>query len=314
MGSILISAAAAERIAEEIAAKAPQRPLLICHPNMAHDEIADIELAYFSSDLWPVGYRQFLAVAQQANDLRWFHSMSAGVDSPIFGALRHRGVRVTTSSGSSALPIAQTVLLYVLALNKGLPAWMDAQRRNAWEPHSRSDLDGSRMVVVGMGPIGMHVARLARAFAIDVVGVRRTVMGDEPCHTVSFAALDEELAHADHVVLALPLTDDTRLMFNESRIAQIKPGAILINVGRGELVDEVSLVSALTTGHLSGAGLDVFHTEPLPAESPLWSIPNVIVTPHNSGAVSGNAARVDQMFLTNLERLVTGHPLMNEIS
>ena len=281
---------------------------------MAHDEIADIELAYFSSDLWPVGYRQFLAVAQQANDLRWFHSMSAGVDSPIFGALRHRGVRVTTSSGSSALPIAQTVLLYVLALNKGLPAWMDAQRRNAWEPHSRSDLDGSRMVVVGMGPIGMHVARLARAFAIDVVGVRRTVMGDEPCHTVSFAALDEELAHADHVVLALPLTDDTRLMFNESRIAQIKPGAILINVGRGELVDEVSLVSALTTGHLSGAGLDVFHTEPLPAESPLWSIPNVIVTPHNSGAVSGNAARVDQMFLTNLERLVTGHPLMNEIS
>ena len=281
---------------------------------MANGEIANVEMAYFSSDLWPVGYRQFMAVAKQANDLRWFHSMSAGVDSPMFGALRHRGVRVTTSSGSSALPIAQTVLLYVLALNKGLPAWMDAQRRSAWEPHNRPDLDGSRMVVVGMGPIGMHVARLAQAFAIDVVGVRRTVMGDEPCRTVSFAALDHELTRADHVVLALPLTDDTRLLFSESRIAQIKPGAVLINVGRGELVDENALISALTNGRLSGAGLDVFHTEPLPPESPLWSMPNVMVTPHNSGAVTGNAARVDEMFLANLERLVNAQLLLNEIS
>lgn len=313
MGGILVSATAADRIGGEIRQIASSHQLVVCHDDMTDAEIAELDAAYFSSDLWPVGFRQFFGVIQRAGNLRWFHSMSAGVDSPVFGALRARGVRVTTSSGSTALPIAQTVLMYVLALNKGLPAWMDAQQRAAWEPHIARDLDGSKMVVVGMGPIGLEAARLAQAFGIDVVGVRRTVRGDEPCRTVTFDGLDDELATADHVVLAVPLTDDTRLLFDEPRLRRVKRGAAFINVGRGELVDEDALIRALSDGQLSGAGLDVFRVEPLPTTSPLWSMPNVIITPHSSGAVDGNASQVDQIFLDNLHRYVTQQPLRNEV-
>lgn len=313
MGAILISAATERRIGQDIAGIARSHPVVVLHDDMTDAQTAEVEVAYFSSDLWPVGSRQFFGVVQRSPNLRWFHTMSAGVDSPVFGAMRQRGVRLTTSSGSAALPIAQTVLLYVLALNKGLPAWTDAQRREAWEPHTSADLQGSRLVVVGMGPIGRHAARLAQAFDIEVVGVRRTPQGDEPCRTVTFQQLDTELALADHVVLALPLTDDTRLLFDERRLQVIKRGAAFINVGRGELVDEDALIGALRSGQLSGAGLDVFRTEPLPTGSPLWSMPNVIVTPHNSGAAEGNVAKVDEIFLANLHRFANGEPLMNEV-
>ena len=167
--------------------------------------------------------------------------------------------------------------------------------------------------VVGLGPIGLEVARLGVALRMRTIGVRRTPRGDEPCETWPMARLDELLAQADALVLAVPLGDDTRHLLDARRLALLKRGAWLVNVGRGALVDEAALVAALQSGHLGGAGLDVFETEPLPPESPLWSMPNVIVTPHNSGDAPGNLDRAAAIFLDNLARYGRGEPLRNEV-
>jgi phosphoglycerate dehydrogenase-like enzyme len=145
------------------------------------------------------------------------------------------------------------------------------------------------------------------------IGVRRTPRGDEPCETWPLGRLDELLALADAVVLALPLADETRHLLDARRLALMKRGAWLVNVGRGALVDEPALVEALRNGRLGGAGLDVFEVEPLPPESPLWSLPNVLVTPHNSGDAPGNLERASEIFLDNLARFVRGEPLRNEV-
>jgi phosphoglycerate dehydrogenase-like enzyme len=275
---------------------------------------ASVELAYFSGDVFPDHVRDFVLALRDAPRLRWLHTFSAGVDHPWFQQLRARGIRLTTSSGAHAVPIAHTVLLYLLALSRGLPAWMDAQRRRAWETHEVKDLEGLVLGVVGLGPIGLEVARLGAACGMRVLGARRTPRGDEPCETWPLTRLDELCERADALVLALPLTPDTRHIVDAARLARMKPGAWLVNVGRGALVDEPALVEALRDGRLGGAGLDVFETEPLPAESPLWSLPNVIVTPHNSGDTPGNLVRASEIFLDNLARWTRGAPLRNEVA
>src|SRR5690606_23674967 len=181
---------------------------------------AAVELAYFSGDLYPERVRDFALALRDAPRLRWLHTFSAGVDHPWFQALRARGVRLTTSSGAHASPIAQTVLLYLLALSRDLPAWMDAQRRRAWEPHEIRELTGLLLGVVGMGPIGLEVARLAQACGMQVIGVRRTPRGDEPCETWPLARLDELVARADAPLPALPLPHETRHPFGVSRRAR----------------------------------------------------------------------------------------------
>lgn len=312
-GALLVSAPVEERYGAELESAAPGLPRVIVGPDGAiHGDVSAVELAYLSGDLYPAKMRGFVLALRDAPRLRWLHTFSAGVDHPWFQALRARGVRLTTSSGAHAVPIAHTVLLYLLALARGLPAWLDAQRRRAWEPHSFTDLQGLVLGVVGMGPIGTEVARLGAACGMRVIAVRRTPRGDEPCETWSLARLDELLARADALVLALPLTDDTRHLLGASRIARMKPGSWLVNVGRGALVEEAALVEALREGRLGGAGLDVFEIEPLPPESPLWSLPNVLVTPHSSGDTPGNLARATVIFVDNLGRFARGETLRNE--
>lgn len=274
---------------------------------------AAVELAFLSGDLYPDHMRDFVLALGAAPRLRWLHTFSAGVDHPWFQTLRARGVRLTTSSGAHAVPIAQTVLLYLLALSRGLPAWQDAQRRRAWERHEITDLQDLVLGVVGLGPIGLEVARLGIACGMRTIGARRTPRGDEPCETWPLARLDELCALADAIVLALPLTDDTRHLFDAARLARMKRGAWLVNVGRGALVDEPALVAALAEARLGGAGLDVFEIEPLPPESPLWSLPNVLVTPHASGDTPRNLVRASEIFVDNLGRFVRGEPLRNEV-
>jgi len=252
-----------------------------------------------------------MAVAKSER-LHWLHTFSAGVDHRWFRSLRQRGVRITTSSGAAAVPIAQSVILYLLALSRNLPAWLEAQRQRVWAPHNIRDLQGLVLGVVGLGPIGLEVARLGAALRMRVVGLRRAPRGDEPCETWPLPRLHELLALADAVVLALPLSAETRHLLDASAIAAMKPGALLVNVGRGELVDEVALTAALENGALGGAGLDVFEKEPLPPESALWSLPGVIVTPHASGHTQGNSVRAEAIFLDNLARFSRGDALLNE--
>ncbi|HME68763.1 MAG TPA: D-2-hydroxyacid dehydrogenase [Myxococcota bacterium] len=311
-GSILVSDAVEERRSSALEAAARGVPRCILRPSGPSSDPSMVEIAFFSGDLFPERTRDFVLALAKSERLRWLHTFSAGVDHPWFRNLRERGVRITTSSGAAAVPIAQTVILYLLALSRNLPAWLDAQRRHAWEPHDVQDLQGLLLGVIGLGPIGLEVARLGAALRMRVLALRRTPRGDEPCETWPLSRLHELLSRADAVVLALPLTGATRHILSVQAIAAMKPGAVLVNVGRGELVEESALVAALAKGALRGAGLDVFEKEPLPPESSLWSLPGVIVTPHASGRTPGNYARAEVLFLENLGRFSRGEALLNE--
>ena len=283
------------------------------------DACARIELAYFSGDVFPERSRAFFAAALNAPALRWLQVFNAGVDHPVFQRFVEKGIRLTTAAGSSAEPIAQTAFAGLLMLARGFPHWLDAQARRAWEPtplaHVPADLRGQTLVVFGLGAIGSEIARLARAFGLHVIGVRRTpAEGDEPVDELHPPErLHELLPRADWLALACPLTDETRGAIDAKALALLPKGARVLNVSRGGVVDEPALIAALREGRIAGAYLDVFAEEPLPSESPLWRLSNVIVTPHNSSVSRGNERRAAEIFLRNLVRYGRGEALVNEV-
>lgn len=272
----------------------------------------DVEVAVFSGDVWPDRSRGLMISILKSPNLKWLHTFSTGVDNPAFQSLADRGVRITTSAGSSASPIAQTVMMYMLALSRHLPLVQQQQRDKVWKQQRFDELDGSSVAVIGMGPIGQEVVRLAMAFNMNVTACRRTPSGDEPCPTRPLSELRDVVAANRWVVLALPLTNDTRLIFGEKEFAAMQQNSYFINVGRGELVNEPALIKHLQSGHLAGAGLDVFTSEPLEDESPLWSMSNVIVTPHSSGSSNSTADRAAAIFIENFPRYINDEPLRNE--
>jgi len=284
--------------------------------------LAEIEIACFTGvfDDNAVFTRRFLGSLLHAPRLGWFHLPNAGVDDPVFGRFLERGVRLTTSSGATAEPIAHSAIAGLLALARGLPHWWAAQRRRAWVPLARSgivprDLRGQVMVVVGLGAIGAVIARLGQALGLHVVGVRPHLCSQEDpvdeWHAP--AELAAVLPRADWLVLACPLTAATRGLIDAAALACLPGRAHLINVARGQVVDEAALIAALRERRLAGAYLDVFATEPLPPDSPLWDFPNVLISPHDSSASDGNAARVSELFLRNLEHYARGEVLENEV-
>lgn len=302
-----------ERHRDEIMRVAPGiSPLVYSVDEPFPDDVLDsVDLAYFSADCWPDRSRGIVLSILKAKNLQWLQTFSAGVDSPFFVDLINRGVKLTTASGAAASPIAQTVILYLLALSRGMREWMRKQDRKEWKQQRWDELDGSSLAVVGMGPIGAEVVRLALALNMKVEAVRRTPDGRELCPTFPMPQLHDVLSRADWVVSALPLTEDTRGIFGAGAFGAMRKGARFVNVGRGELVDEDALIAALRSGHLSGAALDVFATEPLPQDSPLWSMENVIVTPHNSATSTSTGARSERIFLDNLRAWAEGRPLHN---
>jgi D-2-hydroxyacid dehydrogenase (NADP+) len=304
------------RHAERITAITPQSRTIVYSGDepLSDDILSAVDIAFFSSDVWPERSRGMVLSIMNAPQLKWLHTFSAGVDSPFFIQLMERGVRLTNSSGATASPIAQTAILYMLALSRNVRAWIRHQDKHEWERHSFVELDGSRLAVIGMGPIGEEIARLGVAMNMNVEAIRRTPTGQEPCPTFRFDQLNNVVSRADWVVVALPLTPETKQLFNTPMFSAMKPGTYFVNVGRGELVDEPALVTALQSGHLGGAALDVFATEPLPADSPLWDMDNVIITPHSSGASQSSGLRAEEIFIENLAAYMAGGTLRNEVS
>lgn len=287
--------------------------LLVEGEQVGATDIERITMTFFSHDAWPERAANFFGVAMQATNLRWFHTMSAGVDSPVFSTFTERGVRLTTSSGSSAAPIARTAVMYLLALSRDLPGMIRSQDRAEWNWHRWDELEGRSIAVVGWGPIGQEVARLAEAFGMAPTIVRRAALGDETYPVQPLSALRQVAIDHDVMVVALPLTTDTAGIVSDEVIEALGPDGLFINVGRGELVDQPALTAALMDGRLGGAGLDVTTPEPLPADDPLWAAPNLIITPHNSGSTDGTGRRAGEAFLANLELWVAGADLHNEV-
>jgi phosphoglycerate dehydrogenase-like enzyme len=306
-----------------IAAAARGSEILALPPDPAarlpEADCARLEIALFSADVFPDHSRQFFSAARKAPRLKWLHVFNAGVDDPIFAEMLARGVRLTTSAGAAAVPIAQTAIMGLLALARGFPRWLANQRARKWDPVRSGqlprDLRGQTAVVVGLGRIGAEIARLARELGLKVIGVRRSARGpaDPVDELAAPAALPALLPRCDWLVIACPLTAETRGLIDANLIARLPQGARIINVARGEIVAQAALIDALRSGHLAGAYLDVFEAEPLPGDSALWDLPNVLVTPHNSGAAAGNDERVLEIFLDNLARWQRGAPLVNEV-
>ncbi len=314
-GAVLVSDFVEERYGTALGAAAPAMPRVILRAGgRLEDDVTAVEVVFFSGDCYPARAAEFMGPTLQATGLRWLHTFSAGVDHPVFRGLRARGVRLTTSSGASASAVAQMAILFMLALARDLPARLAAQRERRWSPERGEDLEGKVAAVVGLGPIGLEVTRLARALDMRVIGVRRRPVGDEPCETWPIGRLAELLALADWVVLALPLTAATRQIIDARALARMRPGARLVNIGRGELVDETALAAALREGRLAGAALDVFESEPLPETSPLWDVPGVILTPHVAASTPATHHHAAELFVENLGRWVRGEPLRNEVS
>lgn len=317
---VLVSADAAARWGAAIAGRLPGRALQLVHGG-------DADIAFVSRDVTGLSTKHQVLPATQAfydhllaaPSLRWVQLHSAGADRPVFVQLRERGVTVTTASGANAAVVAQSAVAGLLALARRFPQLMAAQREHRWASLIGGalprDLAGQQATIVGWGPIGREIARLLSAFGLKVAVVRS---GDEAAGpdmpTASFERLGELLPTTDWLVLACPLSERTRRLVDAAALARLPAGACVLNVARGEIVDEDALTDALRNGHLGGAFLDVFAHEPLAAASPLWELPGVIVTPHSAGFSDGNAARVAQLFLDNLGRWHEGTPLLHRVA
>jgi D-2-hydroxyacid dehydrogenase (NADP+) len=287
--------------------------------------LQNVEIAFYSRDLWDGCDKTFInaetsgffAAVDAVPNLHWLHVTSAGVDLPMYRPSLGRGVRVTTSSGSNAEPIALTAVTGLLMLARGTPHWLAAQRQRLWTPVQAPnlplDLSGQTAVIVGMGPIGMGIGRILKTLGLRTIGIRRRAAPVENFDSVlTFAQLDQVLPDCDWLIIACPLTETTHQLIDSRRIGLLPQDARFINISRGEVVDEKALTDALASKHLSGAYMDVFVQEPLPADSPLWGLSNVIITPHNCSASVGNFGRGVEIFLRNLEHYLNGEPLDNE--
>ena len=251
--------------------------------------------------------------------VRWIQATSAGIGAFV----KRRGYDrrmpqtvFTTASGVHARPLAEFCALAMLAFSRGLFAMLEAQRHRHWERFAGTDLLGKTVVIYGHGSIGEEVARVSRSFGMTTIGLKRSVQGQDPraLHVDELhpsAGLPAVLPRADFLVLAAPHTPETEGAIGARELALLPAGAVLVNVGRGALVDEAALVAALQSGHLGGAALDVFREEPLPPQSPLWGMPNVLVSPHSASTSARENTLLTDLFCRNLRRFLAGEPLEN---
>jgi len=268
--------------------------------------------AYFR---WWTGRPILEKVLAAAPTIRWLHTPSAGVDHLLTPTVLERDITLTNSAGVHAIPIAEFVLAALLSHLKRLPAYAAAQAARRWDRETApEELFERTVLILGAGGIGQAIAERAAAFGVRVWGTRRTARPTPGVERV--VPMDEWrtlLPEVDALVVAAPLTDETRGMVDAAALAALKPGAYLINIARGQIVVESALVDALQSGRLAGAALDTFDEEPLPADSPLWALPGVTITPHATASSPRMRERQIALFIDNLRRLQAGEPLRNVV-
>jgi phosphoglycerate dehydrogenase-like enzyme len=256
-----------------------------------------------------------------ARRLRWIHSPAAGIGGMLFPEMLANSVVITNSKGMSADTIAEHVLAVTLAMFRRLPHAFRSQTAREWAQDAIGEaghklIAGSTILIVGLGAIGGAVARRVTLMGADVIGIRRTTRPGQHDNVRKIATPDrllDLLPLADVVVLSAPHTRETRGLIGAAELRAMSPGALLVNVSRGQLVDEVALADALISGRIAGAALDVFHDEPLPPESPFWTLPNVLITPHTSGFRPDHWDAATALFAANLRRFEAGQELVNVV-
>jgi phosphoglycerate dehydrogenase-like enzyme len=319
---ILMTKAAYGRIADRLPAIAPQAEVVTAVSADAYErhgqpiavEDIDPEVVWLSLDSFADGtLGQLFGRLMKTDAPRWTQIMAAGIDNPMFRSIMEKGVRISKSS-AQATPIAEYVVAHALSLQVPIQAQADAQRRHAWERTPYRELGHTRWILAGYGNIGHEIARRIKPFGVDLTVVRRNpaAKGDLADRVIGLPELAGALPDADVIVLACALNDETRGMCDAAFFRALKPGAILINIGRGGLVDEDALKAGLDRDQPAHAVLDVFATEPLPADSWFWDHPKVRVSAHTSNSGDGNLARGDELFLENLRRYLAKEPLLNE--
>jgi phosphoglycerate dehydrogenase-like enzyme len=271
-------------------------------------------------------------VFPRAARLKWIQSPAVGIGSLMFPELLASQVVITSARGIRARSIAEHVIGVTIALARRLPHALRAQAAHRWAQDELEgpdsgvwSLHGRRMGIVGLGSIGCEVARLAAPFGLKISGIRRRAAAAgagsrEAAHAAASGvevygpdALLDVLSSSDVIVLSMPHTPDTRQIIGARELEHVKRGALLINIARGKLIDDDAVVTALREGRLGGAALDVFTREPLDASSPYWDLPNVIVTPHTSGAMEDYWTPLVKLFADNLRRFENGEPLLNVV-
>jgi len=254
-----------------------------------------------------------------APKVRWIQATSAGIGQFVKRMRydeRMPETIFTTASGVHAVPLAEFCVMAMLGFSRGLLRMVNDQRRRHWERYAGTDLVDRRLTIVGVGAIGRELARIAKAFGMVVTGVKRSTAGVDPAalcldELLPIDHLHDAIEKAEYLVLATPHTPETEGFIGRDELAMLPRGAMLINIGRGPIIDQAALVDSLHSGHLGAAALDVFAEEPLPESSPLWTMPNVLISPHSAGTSDRENGRITDLFCENLERYLRGETLLN---
>ncbi len=261
---------------------------------------------------FPSTVKKYIATAEK---LKWAFCLSAGVEELPFDELKRRGIIVSNASGVHAEQMSEHTLGVMIAFCREFHTMMKNQFERRWERLTDVDeLSGKTLCVIGTGSIGREIAHKAKAFYMNVIGVKNTpaaLPGFDAVYTLEH--LHDALKLADYIVLIAPLTEKTYHMLGSKEFQCMKKSAVFINISRGDTVDEEALINALENGWIKGAGLDVFHEEPLPPESKLWTLPNVILTPHNSGLSRHYFQKCVELFAEAYERYTAGQGALNQI-
>ena len=310
--SPILSARYRERDLERIAQAAPgSRLVSVSLEGLADSDMSDVEVLLRG----PMPQGNFDRLLSRCPNLKWVHSATAGVERVLTPAALERGLAITNARGVFSDPIAEYVIMWILAIGRRLPQLLELQRERTWQPLEGREMADLTVGVVGLGSIGRRVAELAVAFGCRVIATRRNLAaGDEIpgiAEILPSDRLPDLMRQSDFLVLALPLTQGTSDLFDAAMLANVKPGSWLINVARGALVDERALIRAVRDGLLGGAVLDAFREEPLPVDSELYATSNIIVTPHTSWSSGRVLDRSIDLFCDNLGRFARGEPLLN---
>jgi phosphoglycerate dehydrogenase-like enzyme len=327
--NVLVSEQMATHYTRDITAVLEAVPHRIWTPERARAEATEpgIDIAFISREVTgkssysepTPALAEFYRHLRRSPQLKWVQGHAAGADRPIYPELLARGVRVSTASGASAPIVCEHALAGLLSLSRHFPKLAEQQRQHLWNPMLGDQvppaLVGTHAVVVGFGPIGRRLSRLLGALELRVTVVRREASAapGDPA-TIGYAQLDSVLPQTDWLILACPVTPLTRGLIDARRLALLPAHAHLLNVARGEVVVEADLIAALQRKALAGAFLDVFETEPLTPDSPLWDLPNVMISPHSAAQSGGMFDAVARIWLDNLARWQSGAPLLNEVS